>query len=117
MIKTLPELIKDIAGTARAVDAKTALAESRQNDGIIIDVREPNEVAIKTARGTKHIPRGMLEIELPKLAGEHDRPIYLHCASGGRARLAVVQLQQMGYTNVTAISCSIEDILEVFGHE
>jgi phage shock protein E len=115
MVKTLPELIATVAGTVRTVDAATALAECRDNGGIIVDVREADEVAVRSARGTTHIPRGVLEMQLPKLAPEHDRPIYLHCASGGRARLAVAQLEQMGYENVTAISCPVEDVVKVFG--
>ena len=30
-------------------------------------------------------------------------PLYLHCASGGRARPSAEQLNRIGYTNVTAI--------------
>jgi rhodanese-related sulfurtransferase len=114
MLKTLPQLISEIAGTARVVDAATALRESQENNGIIIDIREPGEVDIKTAQGTYHIPRGVLEMKLPQLCPDHERPVYLHCASGGRARLAVDQLTRMGYTNVTAISCGIDEICRIF---
>jgi rhodanese-related sulfurtransferase len=114
MLKSVEELMRELHGKVRVVDAATALSESRENGGIIIDVREHNEVDIKTAHGTRHVPRGMLEFQLPKLCPDHQHPVYLHCASGGRARLAVEQLLRMGYKNVTAISCSFEEICAVF---
>ncbi len=114
MLKTIPELISEVAGSVRTVDAATALRESQEKNGIIIDIRESAEVDIKTAKGTYHIPRGVLEMKLPELCPDHERPIYLHCASGGRARLAVEQLLRLGYVNVTAISCGIDDICKVF---
>jgi rhodanese-related sulfurtransferase len=114
MLKTIPELISEVAGSVRTVDAETALRESREKNGIIIDIRESAEVDIKTAKGTYHVPRGVLEMKLPELCPDHERPIYLHCASGGRARLAVEQLERLGYVNVTAISCGIDDICKVF---
>ena len=114
MLKSIPELISEVAGSVRTVDAETARRESRERNGIIIDIRESEEVDIKTAKGTYHIPRGVLEMKLPQLCPDHDRPIYLHCASGGRARLAVEQLERLGYVDVTAISCGIDDICRVF---
>ena len=114
MLKTIPELISEVAGSVRTVDAETALRESREKNGIIIDIRESAEVDIKTAKGTYHVPRGVLEMKLPELCPDHERPIYLHCASGGRARLAVEQLERLGYLNVTAISCGIDEICKVF---
>lgn len=123
MLKTTPELLRELEHRVRVVDAVTALEESRARNGIIIDVRETDEVNVKTARGTLHVSRGMLEFKLPQLCPQHDRPIYVHCASGGRARLAVDQLQRLGYTEVAAISCSFEEICRIFeqrpahGHE
>ena len=114
MLKSVEELMSELSGKVRVVDAATALRESRGNGGIIIDVREHNEVDVKTAQGTHHVPRGMLEFQLPKLCPDHQHPVYLHCASGGRARLAVEQLQRIGYNNVTAISCSFAEICAIF---
>lgn len=112
MLKPLSELIQEVADHVRAVDAHTAREEALDNGGIIIDVREPAEIAANPSPGTVAIPRGVLEVKLPELVPQADRPIYLHCATGGRARLSAEQLQRIGYENVTAISCGIEAICE-----
>lgn len=112
MLKTLPELIEEVSPTIRLMDAATASAEARQNDGVVIDVREPPEVDAKPSPATLAVPRGMLEVRLPELVPDASRPIYLHCASGGRARLAAEQLQRIGYENVAAITCDVDTVCE-----
>lgn len=115
MLKTLPELISEVSRSIRAVDAETAAAEARQNDGVVIDVREPPEVEAKPSPAALTVPRGMLEVRLPELVPDASRPIYLHCASGGRARLAAEQLQRIGYENVAAITCDVDTVCEHLG--
>jgi rhodanese-related sulfurtransferase len=65
MLRPLAEVIGEIARHVRALDIVSALKESEQNGGIIIDVREASEVDSKKARGTTHISRGILEMKLP----------------------------------------------------
>lgn len=115
MLKPLSELIAEISGSIRTVDAQTASAEVRQNDGVVIDVREPPEVEARPSPATMAVPRGMLEVRLPELVPEANRPVYLHCASGGRARLAAEQLQRIGYENVSAITCDVDTVCEHLG--
>jgi phage shock protein E len=117
MLKPLAEFIGEIAGDVRTLDAASAVKESEQNGGIIIDVRETAEVDTRKGRGTTHIPRGILEMKLPGLVPDSARPIYLHCATSGRARLCAAQLEKLGYTNVNAISCDIDSICTALGEE
>jgi rhodanese-related sulfurtransferase len=114
MLKSVPALIEEVAGGVRTIDAATAKTECAQRNGVVIDIREPQEVDIKSAKGAVHVPRGLLEFKLPEIVPDHDRPLYLHCASGGRARLGAEQLHRLGYTDVTAISCGIDTVCEVF---
>jgi phage shock protein E len=115
MLLSLPELISRVAADVRGVDIHTAKDEMAANGGVLIDVREPGERAVKAASSTHPIPRGVLEMKTPELAADHITPIYLHCAGGGRARLAVEQLTRMGYRNVTAVSCGIDAICDALG--
>ncbi len=58
------------------------------------------------AAGALHIPRGSLEFKADLTAPSadksfaHDKPVILHCASGGRAALAGKLLKDMGYQKV-----------------
>jgi len=58
--------------------------------------------------GTVNIPRGTLEFSIWKRLGypakvDMNKKIYVQCLTGGRATLAAKQLQDIGFTNVTAV--------------
>ena len=54
-------------------------------------------------------------MQVPKQVPDPDTLILTHCGGGGRASLAALTLQQMGYKNVHAITAKYEDIKKVFG--
>lgn len=108
MLTPLPELIASARAGLRCLDAETAIYEIKDNDGTIIDVREPVEVSATPAPHSLNIPRGILEMKVMDVITDADHPLYVHCASGGRATLAAEQLQRLGYTRVTVITCPID---------
>ncbi len=112
---SLPELIQQTTAHVRTVDIETAQAEIAADGGVLIDVREADEVAAAPTPGAATIPRGILEMKITALAVDVETPIYLHCASGGRARLCAAQLANMGYTQVAAITCTADRIQAVLG--
>ena len=116
-MKSLPELIAEVQQNVRCLDAVAASAECVASQGVLVDVREPGEVANKAVPGSHNIPRGILEMQITTLAPDPGLSIYLHCASGGRARLAAEQLQRMGYARVTAITCALERVCEAFAND
>ncbi len=87
---------------------------SRLDDAVVIDVREPNEHQEGHIPGSVNIPRGVLEAEVdtsPEMGGKiapelqnPERAIYLYCRTGGRSALAADALQQMGFTNVLSLA-------------
>ncbi|AFV00271.1 rhodanese-like domain-containing protein [Simiduia agarivorans] len=113
-LKTVPELVAEARANVRCVDAPTAKAEMANNQGILVDVREPGEAAAKAAKGAINIPRGVLEMKIGELCASADQPIYIHCATGGRAALAAEQLLRMGYTQVTALACGVDQVCGTF---
>ncbi len=117
MLKTLPELIAEVSANVRVLDADSARAEARETGGLLIDVREPPEIAADPSPANLKIPRGLLEIKVPEAIKDPAQPIYVHCATGGRARLSAEQLQRIGYTRVTAISCAFGKVREAFTDE
>jgi phage shock protein E len=103
------ELVQQARQRVRCISAQQALAELDNNRGLLVDVREPAEVAEQPVSASVNVPRGVLEMKIAALCDE-GRPIYVHCAAGGRATLAAEQLQRMGYRNVTAVVCPVADL-------
>lgn len=116
MLKTAGELIAEAQTKINCLDVPSAktLYENTDNP-IIIDVREPESAADSKLKDSINIPRGLIEMKLPNLCPEPDTLILLHCAGGGRASLTALTLQEMGYTNVHAITAKFEDIKSLFG--
>lgn len=110
MLRTLSDILQEARQGVRCIGAKQATAEQFQNQGLIIDVREPSEHLASPATGAINIPRGLLEMKILEIEKDHHRPIYLHCATSARALLAAEQLQRVGYENVTVITCDLKSI-------
>ena len=66
----------------------------------LIDVREPNEYQ-EFNIGAKLIPLGKIQsMQADELDGLENEEIILHCRSGKRSAMAIMQLEQLGYTNL-----------------
>jgi rhodanese-related sulfurtransferase len=113
MLKTIPTLVTEIKNKVKITTAINAFNDTKQNNGVVIDVREPSEVAKNIIEGTINIPRGLLEMKMLQLYPNAELPIYIHCASGVRAMFAAEQLQRVGYKNVKAITCNIDEIKKI----
>ncbi len=106
----MPVTVKDMMEAANAVVARIDIAQAKtilEQGGLLLDIRDATELqATGRAAGAHHIPRGMLEFRADDTLQSHDpelrkdRPIVLHCASGGRAALAGKLLKDMGYQQV-----------------
>ena len=103
---TARELVEAAHAVVPRIDA--ALAQQKVAQGaLLLDIRDAPELE-KTGRaaGSHHVPRGMLEFRADPASPFHDpelrpdRPVVLHCASGGRAALAGKLLKDMGYAEV-----------------
>lgn len=68
-------------------------------DAVLLDVRTPEEYLEGRVPGSWNIPLQ----ELKKVERLIDKavPLFVYCLSGARSRMAVAQLQQMGYARVT----------------
>ena len=110
MLTTIPEVIAQAKKSLIIISAEEAVALAKQEQGVLVDVREPSEYAKKSADGAINIPRGLLEMKMLQLYPNEKQPIYLHCATGARAIFSAEQLKRVGYLNVSVISSSLEDI-------
>lgn len=81
---------------------------------MIIDVREPEEYAAGHIPGAINIPRGLIEFEIWRNIGypespDTDKKIYVYCQEGRRAFLCTRVLQDLGFSNVTAVNMPLDD--------
>lgn len=115
MALTATDLVLEARSQIREVTPSAFASEP--NDAVLIDVREPAEYDTGHIPGAINIPRGVLEFQVdahPAVAGVSDpalshktRPIVLYCRTGGRAALAALNLQRMGFTDVRSIAGGI----------
>ncbi|MBN8488746.1 MAG: sulfurtransferase [Burkholderiales bacterium] len=104
-MKQAMDLVMAAKARVTEVPAADAAAAVRDAD-VLIDVREESEFAAGHIPGAIHASRGMLEFKLsanPALQAR-DLKVLLYCKTSGRAALAAVAMQEMGYLNVRSIS-------------
>ncbi|HEX6736562.1 MAG TPA: molybdopterin-synthase adenylyltransferase MoeB, partial [Azonexus sp.] len=79
-------------------------ARQRQADGaVLIDVREPDEVAQGSPPGALRLNRGFLELRVEGLLTDYGRPLITLCGGGVRSLFAAEALQQLGYREVASV--------------
>jgi sulfur-carrier protein adenylyltransferase/sulfurtransferase len=101
----LPRLFQPVQ-SLDAEEAKDYMARHREGDYLILDVRQPGEYQ------EAHIPGARL-LPLPELPGAHqtldpDKPTIVHCAIGGRSRVAAQLLAGFGFKEVYNLAGGIK---------
>ena len=115
MIKTAGELISEAQTQIDCVDAISAkLLYQNSVNAVIIDVREAQNAENSKLKDSINISRGLIEMKIAKHCPDSETLILTHCGGGGRASLAALTLQKMGYTNVHAITATFNEIKEIF---
>ena len=85
----------DGGGAPTVVSAPEAWEQFDGGSAIMVDVREPEELAEQRVPGTIDIPLGELESRLAEVPT--DKPVLVLCRSGNRARPAAATLAAAGY--------------------
>jgi rhodanese-related sulfurtransferase len=77
-----------------------------QTGAILVDVREPNELAVCQVAGSKHIPIR----EIPARTAEipRDQQVLVLCHHGGRSARVTQFLRANGWENVTNVGGGID---------
>jgi rhodanese-related sulfurtransferase len=93
-------------GFKAVYDAKMAV--------LVVDVREPEEYADGHIPGAVNVPRGLLEFTIWEHVGfpaktDMSKRMFLYCKTGGRCTLAAKSLQDLGFTDVTAVVMTIDE--------
>lgn len=112
-MKSAHDLVLAAKNHCRSVSVEDAQALLLSADAII-DVREADEYAAGHLAGAINLPRGLLEFKLsgtPALE-QRDLSVVLYCKTSGRAALAAVTMQSMGYLQVVSIDGGYDAWLE-----
>lgn len=83
-----------------------ALLAAESGDAILIDVREPHELAICRVAAAQHIPMR----QIPEQAADlpRDRHLLIMCHHGGRSRRVTDYLRAQGFDAVTNVAGGID---------
>jgi rhodanese-related sulfurtransferase len=112
---SVTDLVAKTKAQIRTIDMATFKSALDSRDlGLIIDVREPEEYAGGHISGAINIPRGQIEFKIWSHVGFPDKvdmrkKMTLYCGSGARCVLAAKSLQDLDFSNVTAVDMRIED--------
>ena len=108
---------EELCGTKESAPAVTAGRErisarelqEMRNKGTpftLLDVREPEELAISRLDGFIHIPMGVLPVRAQELS--KDSPVVVFCHRGVRSRLAARWMREHGFSDVVDLEGGIE---------
>jgi len=91
-------------GAAGGVEPSEAVLLMNREKAVVIDVCEPDEFAQGHVVGSKNVPLGQLEAQLPQLVKNKSLPVIMVCQVGGRASRAAAQAQKLGFERAQALS-------------
>ena len=107
-IKTAEELLRDAKAQIQEYTPVQVMDMLKRGDKLtLLDIRDPNEVALGMIPGAIHISRGRLEQNI-ETAVPRDAKIVIYCSSGNRSALAVLTLRDMGYEHLSSMSTGIK---------
>jgi molybdopterin/thiamine biosynthesis adenylyltransferase len=78
--------------------------ELQQRGAVLVDVREPDEVAQGSPEGARRIVRGFLELRIEEAVPDTESAVLTLCAGGVRSLFAAEGLRQLGYRNVRSVA-------------
>ncbi len=91
--------------TPLEIDVTTA-AQQLGTGALLLDVREPDEVATCAVAGSRHIPMRQIPDHVSTLPS--DRPILVICHHGGRSLRVTQFLRANGFANVANVAGGID---------
>jgi adenylyltransferase/sulfurtransferase len=83
-------------------------ALDRGDEFLLLDVREPDEVATARIEGSRVLPLGELEARMDELESWRQRRVVVHCHTGARSARACETLRAAGFRDVANLAGGIE---------
>ena len=91
-----------------AEETKAFMAQHREGDYTLLDVRQPGEYEDSHLPGAKLIPLPQLSDSYQEL--DPEKPTIVHCAVGGRSRVAAQMLSGWGFKEVYNLAGGIKAV-------
>ncbi len=98
----------DAPGVVQVSAADLRARMEGPGDMLLLDVREPEEVAKASIEGARAVPLADLEARLGEIEAWRDRPVVVHCHHGGRSAQACAELARLGFSQVENLDGGIE---------
>ena len=89
-----------------SVEETKRLLDEKPDSVVLIDVREPHEVALCRIEGAEHIPMRQIPEHLGVLP--KDKHLLIHCPHGGRSLRVTEYLRINGYSAVSNVAGGID---------
>ena len=87
-------------GVCKNILYNHALELIKDNQVIVIDVRESNEIRNKSLPGSINIPVNNISERIEKIVPDKNQPILVYCSTGSRSVFACQILADYGYNKV-----------------
>lgn len=96
-VLTLAAKAEDMSHSTDSLEDIKKAVESGK--AVLVDIREKNESEIARVKGVPLIPLSDIKADAKKAAAPlpKDKPVYIHCASGGRALRCAAVWKELGY--------------------
>lgn len=88
-----------------AVDTRDGMGDGRV---VLVDIREPEELALAAVPGALHVPMGDLAARVHEIDLDEDQTLALICHTGRRSLAAAAALQRMGIDQARSVAGGIE---------
>lgn len=96
--------------TVSSIDAdQLAEALAKSSDGVVVDVRKPDEYAAGHVEGARNLPLDFINDNMP--GSDPANPHYVHCGSGYRSMIYISILKARGYDNLIDVKEGYKGIL------
>jgi rhodanese-related sulfurtransferase len=113
-LKTKLEIVNQAKADAKHISCNLLSHKMQAGKNfLLIDTRTEREYLAGHIKGAVWISRGKLEFSILDLAKRADADIVLYCRSGARSSLAVLSLNNQGYTNVADLDGGFKKWIEL----
>jgi glyoxylase-like metal-dependent hydrolase (beta-lactamase superfamily II)/rhodanese-related sulfurtransferase len=109
--KTVAQLLAEASREIAfmSIDEVHARIERNEPDLVLLDVREKEAFTAGHLPGAKHLPRGLIELNVDKALPDPGAHILTYCNFGKISTLAAATLRSMGYSRAVALDGGFND--------